>query len=88
MQQDHGLASRTLWNVIIYFVLFLAGDFASSAIFDGIFSVITLPSSEWYVILRMAGYLLVTILFFWIYTAKCLHLKLADFGITFQVKSW
>ncbi len=88
MQQYHFSTSKILLNVIIYFVLFLSGDFTNSVIFDGMFSVVTLPGSEWYIILRMTGCLLVTILFFWIYTTKHLHLKLADFGITFQVKLW
>ena len=63
MQQDHVSTSKILLHITIYFVLFLAGDFANSVIFEGIFSVVTLPSSEWYMILRTTGCLLVTMLF-------------------------
>lgn len=41
-----------------------------------------------YPIIRMPGYLLLTLIFFWLYTAKVLHLKMEDFGISFSVKWW
>lgn len=88
MQQYRFLTSKTLLNVAVYFLLFLAGDLGSSILFDVLFSVVTFPGSEWYIILRMTGCLLVTMLFFWLYTTKHLHLRMADFGITFQVKPW
>ncbi len=88
MQQYRFSTSKTLLYVIIYFLLFLAGDLGSSILFDVLFSVVTFPGSEWYIILRMTGCLLVTMLFFWLYTTKHLHLRMADFGITFQVEPW
>lgn len=79
---------KTLINIIIYFLLFLMGDLFSSLAFDLIFSVIKLPGSEFYVIPRMTGCLLLTILFFWLYTTKVLHLNMRAFGITFAIKKW
>ena len=79
---------KTLKHVLIYFLLFLAGDLLGSLPFDLIFSVVKLPSSEFYVILRMLGCLLLTFLFFWLYTTKGLHLTMKDFGITFDLKRW
>ena len=36
----------------------------------------------------MPGYLLLTLLFFWLYTSKFLHLKFRDFGIILRVRWW
>ena len=47
-----------------------------------------LPVRELYPIIRMPGYLLLTLIFFWLYTTKVLHLKMEDFGISFSVKWW
>ncbi|MCI8622392.1 MAG: CPBP family intramembrane metalloprotease [Provencibacterium sp.] len=88
MQKFHFSTTKTLVNAAVYFLLFLAGDLLSSLPFDLIFSFVTLPGSEWYVILRMLGCLLLTLLLFWVYTIKRLHLKMEDFGITFGVQSW
>lgn len=88
MEQFRYSTVKTLVQAAVYFLLFLAGDLGSSVVFDGIFSAISLPSSEWYVILRMAGSLLLTLLFFWLYTTRRLHLEMEDFWITFGVKKW
>lgn len=88
MQKYKISTAKTLGCVGICFLLFLAGDLFCSLVFDLIFSAITLPSSEWYVILRMLGCLVFTFFFFWCYTTKCLHLKMEDFGITFQLRKW
>lgn len=80
--------SKTLIRIVIYFLLFLAGDLLSSLLFDLLFSVVKLPSRELYIIPRMLGCLLLTFLFFWLYTTKSLHLKMKDFGITFDIKKW
>ena len=88
MEQHPFSTAETLSHAAIYFLLFLAGDLSSSLIFDGLFSVITFQSREWYVILRMTGCLLVTWGFFRLYTEKRLHLKMEDFGITFRIPVW
>ena len=80
MEQHPFSTAETLSHAAIYFLLFLAGDLSSSLIFDGLFSVITFQSWEWYVILRMTGCLLVTWGFFRLYTEKRLHLKMEDSG--------
>lgn len=79
---------KTISVIIVYFLLFLAGDLLGSLIFDFLFSIINLPVRELYPIIRMPGYLLLTLIFFWLYTAKVLHLKMEDFGISFSVKWW
>ena len=80
--------SKTLVNILVYFLLFLAGDLFSSIPFDLLFSFVELPSNALYVILRMLGALLLTIFLFWLYTTKGLHLKMKDFGITPNIKKW
>ena len=79
---------KTISVIIVYFLLFLAGDLLGSLIFDFLFSTIDLPVRELYPIIRMPGYLLLTLIFFWLYTTKVLHLKMEDFGISFSVKWW
>lgn len=74
--------------ILIYFLLFLAGELLNSLVFDAIFSVMELPAIELYGILRMAGSLMMTYLFFWLYTTKKLRLEMKDFGITFNIKKW
>ena len=76
---------KTISVIIVYFLLFLAGDLLGSLIFDFLFSTIDLPVRELYPIIRMPGYLLLTLIFFWLYTTKVLHLKMEDFGISFSV---
>ena len=80
--------SKTLVNILVYFLLFLAGDLFSSISFDLLFSFVELPSNALYVILRMLGALLLTAFLFWLYTTKGLHLKMKDFGITPNIKKW
>ena len=79
---------KTLQNIVLYFLLFLAGDFINSLVWDLFFSVVELPYRELYSILRMTGQLFFTCLFFWIYTVKVLHLKMRSFGISFDIKLW
>lgn len=74
--------------MVIYFLLFLAGDFFGSLPFDFLFSVVALPQSWMYHIPRLLGCLLLTYFLFWFYTTKILHLKMSDFCITFSVKKW
>ena len=79
---------KTLKNIVLYFLLFLAGDFINSLVFDLFFSAVELPYRELYSILRMSGQLFFTCLFFWIYTVKVLRLKMRSFGISFEIKPW
>jgi len=79
---------KTLKNIVLYFLLFLAGDFINSLVWDLFFSVVELPYRELYSVLRMSGQLFFTCLFFWIYTVKALHLKMRSFGISFDIKPW
>lgn len=55
---------KTLQNIVLYFLLFLAGDFINSLIWDLFFSVVELPYRELYSVLRMSGQLFFTCLFF------------------------
>lgn len=80
--------AKTLRHMIIFFLLFLAGDFLSSLLFDLLFSVVKLPIRAFYVIPRMLGCLFLTFFLFWWYTVRILHMNLKDFGITFSVKKW
>ena len=80
--------SKTIVTIFVYFLLFLAGDLFGSLPFDFIFSLITLPCSELYIVLRMLGCFALTFVLFRLYTTKRLHLKLSDFGITFRIKNW
>ena len=79
---------RVIFNVGIYFLLFLAGDLINSLIWDFIFSNVGLLHNEVYSIVRMSGQLLLTCLFFWLYTAKVLHLKMNCFKINMNAKLW
>lgn len=80
--------SKTIVTIFVYFLLFLAGDLFGNLPFDFIFSFITLPCSELYIVLRMLGCFALTFVLFRLYTTKRLHLKLSDFGITFRIKNW
>lgn len=86
--RSQGSTAWTLKQILIFFLLFLAGDFFSSLPFDLLFSVVRLPVRELYAILRTAGCLLLTCWLFWLYTTKALHLSMGEFGITFAVKAW
>ena len=79
---------RVIFNVGIYFLLFLAGDLINSLIWDFIFSNVGPLHNEVYSIVRMSGQLLLTCLFFWLYTAKVLHLKMNCFRINMNAKFW
>ena len=79
---------RVIFNVGIYFLLFLAGDLINSLIWDFIFSNVGPLHNEVYSIVRMSGQLLLTCLFFWLYTAKVLHLKMNYFRINMNAKFW
>ncbi len=48
-------AGKTMRHVLLYFLLFLAGDLLSSLVFDGLFLAVPMPAEEWYVILTMLG---------------------------------
>ncbi|MDD3222854.1 MAG: CPBP family intramembrane metalloprotease [Clostridia bacterium] len=80
--------TKTIANILIYFVLFLAGELGSSLLFDLIFSVFKFSNVEYYYILRMLGSLIFTFFLFWIYTTKVLHREMKDFGITCDIKQW
>lgn len=80
--------AKTIKHIFIYFLLFIAGDFVNGILFDFIFRVVKLPIRELYIILRMAGCLVLTYFLFWIYTKKGLHQEMRDFGITFSIKGW
>ncbi|MDO5400830.1 MAG: type II CAAX endopeptidase family protein [Eubacteriales bacterium] len=80
--------SKTLVNILVYFLLFLAGELFSSIPFDLLFSFVELPSSALYVIFRMLGALFLTVFLFWLYTTKGLHMKMKDFGITLNITKW
>ena len=87
-KQHECSASKTLVNILVYFLLFLAGDLFSSIPFDLLFSFFFLSSSALYVILRMLGSLLLTVFLFWFYTTKGLHLQMKDFCITPDLRKW
>lgn len=79
---------KVILNIAIYFLLFLAGDLINSLIWDFIFSNVGPLPNEVYSIVRMSGQLLLTCLFFWLYTAKVLHLKMNFFRINMNIKFW
>lgn len=79
---------KTLGNVFVFFLLFVAGELLNSIFFDFIFLFVKLPIREIYVILRMIGSLCFTVLLFRLYTTKILRMKMEDFGIDFNIKKW
>ena len=79
---------RTIPAILVYFLAFLAGDLLSSLACDLIFSFVTLPASELYFIVRTVASLLLTLLLFWLCTAKWLRRKWKDFGITPGIRWW
>ena len=80
--------SKTLINIVVYFLLFLAGDLLNSIVFDLPFLLFNFRGHNLYLIFRMLGCTALTFLFFWLYTNKVLHLKMKDFRITLNIKSW
>ncbi len=80
--------SRTFAQMLVYFLLFLAGELLSSLPFDFLFSVVRPLPSPVYVICRMAASLMLTVFLFWFYTTKVLHKRMEDFGITFSIRRW
>lgn len=88
MKQLHFSTGKTILHILIYFLLFLAGDLLSSIPFDLLFSFVKLPIRELYPIIRMTSCLLFTVFLFWLYTTKVLHVKMKDFGITCVIKRW
>lgn len=77
---------KTFVHIVVYFLLFLAGDLINSIFFDLFFSLVKFQNHSLYAILRMPGCTLITFLLFWLYTNKGLHLKLKDFRVTLDMK--
>lgn len=84
----HFSTAKTLGNVLIYFLLFMAGEFLSSLLFDIFFSFVRFSDGNWYVFCRTIGALVLILLLFYFYTTKFLHLKMRDFRITLNIKKW
>lgn len=82
--EHNAIEHNAILRMIVYFLLFLAGDLGSGIAFDLFFSVFKMPYVELYSILRMIGALALTLFLFWHYTTKKLHHKMADFGITWK----
>lgn len=80
--------SGTFAQMLVYFLLFLAGELLSSLPFDFLFSVVQPLPSPVYVICRMTASLMLTVFLFWFYTTKVLHRRMEDFGITFSLRRW
>ena len=78
----------TIKQILIYFLLFLAGDLLSSMLLDLLFSAVKLPESWMYQLPRALGGLFLTWLLFWLYTTKILRLRMRDFGITPGIRAW
>ena len=82
------LKGKTIVHIIVYVLLYFAGDLLSSLAFDLLFSMIELPIRGLYSILRILGCFIVTYVLFWLYTTKILHLKMKDFRITCSIRKW
>ena len=78
----------TVKQLLLYFLLFLAGDLLSSIAFDLLFSLIPLRARWMYLLLRSLGALGLTWLLFWLYTTHVLGRAMADFGVTLSVRGW
>lgn len=73
---------KTILNIIIFLVLFLAGDLLSSVFFDFAFRIWQ-PSSNWMYVIRSLGCLILTYFLFVFYVKAVLHLSLHNFRISF-----
>lgn len=80
--------AKTLKHIVVYFLLFLAGDLFSGLVFDLLFLFVELPIRGLYYFPRALGCLILTFILFWLYTTKVLHLKMRDFRISFSIKKW
>lgn len=80
--------AQTLKRILIYVLLFFAGEFLCGVCLDLLFRFIQFPYHDLYFIVRSIFYLLATIFLFWLYTHKGLHRTLSDFGIRFAPKVW
>lgn len=73
--------------IVIYSLLFALGSFCSSLLFDLTFRVVKLPDEMNY-LLRALGNIVLTFIFFYLYTIKKLHLSMQDFRITAAIRGW
>lgn len=80
--------AKVIRHIVIYFLLFFAGDLLNTVVFDLLYMVVKLPIRGLYSILRTSGCLIFTYFLFWFYTTKILHLKMRDFRITCSIKKW
>ncbi len=80
--------AKVIRHIVIYVLLFFAGDLLNTVVFDLLYMVVKLPIRGLYSILRTSGCLIFTYLLFWLYTTKILHLKMRDFRITCSIKKW
>ena len=81
---------KALLNIVIYFILFEAGDLINALFWDYIFGNL-LPgifNSEMIRMIRMLGQLLLTCLFFWLYTTKVVKMKMNFFRINMNIRFW
>ncbi len=81
---------KALLNIVIYFILFEAGDLINALFWDYIYGNL-LPgifNSEFKIMIRMLGQLLLTCLFFWLYTAKVVKMKMDFFRINMNIRFW
>lgn len=81
---------KALLNIVIYFILFEAGDLINALFWDYIYGNL-LPgifNSEFQFMIRMLGQLLLTCLFFWFYTAKVVKMKMNFFRINMNIRFW
>ena len=81
---------KALLNIVIYFILFEAGDLINTLFWDYIYGNL-LPgifNSEFRLLIRMLGQLLLTCLFFWFYTTKVVKMKMNFFRISMNIRFW
>lgn len=80
--------AKVIRHIVVYVLLFFAGDLLNTVVFDLLYMVVKLPIRGLYSILRTSGCLIFTYFLFWFYTTKILHLKMRDFRITCSIKKW
>lgn len=87
-QSPKNTTAKTLKDIVVYVLLFLAGDLGSVLLFDMLFRVVAMPIRELYYIIRACGCLALTYLLFYVYTTKILHQRMKDFRIDAAIKKW
>ena len=80
---------KAIFSVVIYFLLFFGADSFNVLFWNLVFKYFFLSQSRYFLrSLCTVGEIAFTLLFFWLYTSKVLHLKMSFFRINKNIRLW